>query len=124
MAGPIVAPWPGWFGCDANGQNCWAGNVQGGTFWAFDAEGLTWDNFGQPLLVLLYVDFIGTMAFLYAAADLSGLIDPKTPDNFPGCYAAFMADAVGTFVGGFLGTSSVTTYASPWLESTRAVARA
>ena len=110
MAGPIVPAWPGWFGCDANGQNCWSGNVQGGTFWAFDTEGLTWDNFGQPLLVLLYVDFIGTMAFLYAAADLSGLIDPKTPDNFPGCYAAFMADAVGTFLGGFLGTSSVTTY--------------
>jgi len=50
------------------------------------------------------------MGFLYAAADLSGLVDPAKPDNFPGCYQAFMADAVGTFVGGILGTSSVTTY--------------
>ena len=50
------------------------------------------------------------MGFLYAAADLSGLVDPAKPETFPGCYAAFMADAVGTFVGGFLGTSSVTTY--------------
>ncbi|CAE7456186.1 AZG1 [Symbiodinium natans] len=50
------------------------------------------------------------MGFLYAAADLSGLVDPSKPETFPGCFAAFMADAVGTFVGGFLGTSSVTTY--------------
>ena len=48
--------------------------------------------------------------FLYAAADLTGLVDPDNPDNFQGCYAAFMADAVGTCVGGLLGTSSVTTY--------------
>merc|ERR1719387_2630225 len=50
------------------------------------------------------------MGFLYAAADLSGLVDPAHPEDFPGCYAAFMADAVGTFLGGFLGTRSVTTY--------------
>ena len=67
-------------------------------------------QFPLRLLTLLYIDFIGTMGFLYAAADLSGLVDPEKPETFPGCYAAFMADAVGTFVGGFLGTSSVTTY--------------
>lgn len=110
LAKGIEPPFPGWFGCDANGANCWAGNVGGGTFWAFDFENLTVQNFFVPLLVLLYVDFIGTMAFLYAAADLSGMIDPAKPDDFPGCYAAFMADAIGTCVGGLLGTSSVTTY--------------
>jgi len=110
-AGEIVAPYPDpVFGCDAEGKHCKAGDVTGGTIWAFDFEDLTYDNFVAPLLILLYVDFIGTMAFLYAAADLSGLIDPAVPDDFPGCYAAFMADAVGTFIGGLLGTSSVTTY--------------
>lgn len=50
------------------------------------------------------------MGFLYAAAECAGLMDPKKPDTFPGCYAAFWADAIGTFVGGLFGTSSVTTY--------------
>ena len=115
-AGPIVAPYPGWFACSTEGGSgaettfCFAGNVQGGTIWAFDFEGMTFENFVRPLLTLLYVDFLGTMAFLYSAADLSGMIDPAKPHDFEGCYAAFMADAVGTFVGGFLGTSSVTTY--------------
>ena len=61
---------------------------------AWDTSDLDWDGFWNPLLTLLYVDFIGTMGFLYAAADLSGLIDPAHPETFPGCYAAFMADAV------------------------------
>ena len=51
---------------------------------------------GFPLITLLFLDFIGTAMFLYAAADLTGLVDPEKPDNFQGCYAAFMADAVGT----------------------------
>ncbi|CAE7344030.1 AZG1 [Symbiodinium sp. CCMP2456] len=111
MAGDLVAPFDGWYGCDANGQNCVAGDVSGGTILAWDTSGFSdWQGFWNPLLTLLYIDFIGTMGFLYAAADLSGLVDPKKPETFPGCYAAFMADAVGTFVGGFLGTSSVTTY--------------
>ncbi|CAE7944230.1 AZG1, partial [Symbiodinium sp. KB8] len=106
----LVAPFDGWYGCDANGD-CFAGDVSGGTILAWDTSGFSdWQGFWNPLLTLLYIDFIGTMGFLYAAADLSGLVDPKKPETFPGCYAAFMADAVGTFVGGFLGTSSVTTY--------------
>eukprot|EP00746_Dinoflagellata_sp_MGD_P154239 gnl/MRDRNA2_/MRDRNA2_84715_c1_seq1.p1 gnl/MRDRNA2_/MRDRNA2_84715_c1~~gnl/MRDRNA2_/MRDRNA2_84715_c1_seq1.p1 ORF type:complete len:731 (+),score=131.02 gnl/MRDRNA2_/MRDRNA2_84715_c1_seq1:279-2195(+) len=113
-AGDIVEPWPGFFGCNYNDAGellgCWAGDIDGGTIMAFDTEDLNWENFGKPLLTLFYVDFLGTMGFLYAAADLSGLIDPANPDTFPGCYAAFMADAVGTAFGGFLGTSSVTTY--------------
>jgi len=112
-AGDIIAPYPGWFGCstDANGtETCTSGDVSGGTVAAFDTEGLTMENFGIPLLVLLYVDFIGTLAFLYAAADRLGVIDPANPGMFEGCYAAFWADAVGTFIGGILGTSSVTTY--------------
>ena len=110
MAGDLVAPFDGWYGCDANGD-CFAGDVSGGTILAWDTSGFSdWQGFWNPLLTLLYIDFIGTMGFLYAAADLSGLVDPKKPETFPGCYAAFMADAVGTFVGGFLGTSSVTTY--------------
>mmetsp|Transcript_15640 Transcript_15640/g.36908 ORF Transcript_15640/g.36908 Transcript_15640/m.36908 type:complete len:739 (-) Transcript_15640:318-2534(-) len=111
VAGPLVAPFSGWGGCDADGNNCVNGDVSGGTILAWDTSGFgDWQGFWNPLLTLLYIDFIGTMGFLYAAADLSGLVDPKKPETFPGCYAAFMADAVGTFVGGFLGTSSVTTY--------------
>ncbi|KAL9138944.1 Permease GhxP/GhxQ family [Amphidinium carterae] len=109
-AGDLQAPFTGWDGCDANGENCETGDVAGGTIMAWDTSDLDWMGFWNPLLTLLYVDFIGTMGFLYAAADLSGLVDPAKPETFPGCYAAFMADAVGTFVGGFLGTSSVTTY--------------
>ena len=109
-AGDLKAPFPGWPGCDTDGNNCENGDVDGGTILAWDLEDLDWANFGNPLVTLLYVDFIGTMGFLYSAADLSGLVDPAHPETFPGCYAAFMADAVGTFVGGFLGTSSVTTY--------------
>lgn len=113
-AGDIVEPYPGFFGCvygdDGSLIECWAGDIDGGTILAFDTEELTYDNFWKPLLILLYVDFLGTMGFLYAAADLSGLVDPEKPDTFPGCYAAFMADAIGTCLGGFLGTSSVTTY--------------
>eukprot|EP00439_Symbiodinium_sp_Y106_P086055 s14_g31.t1 len=111
VAGPLVAPFSGWGGCDADGTNCLNGDVSGGTILAWDTSGFgDWQGFWNPLLTLLYIDFIGTMGFLYAAADLSGLVDPEKPETFPGCYAAFMADAVGTFVGGFLGTSSVTTY--------------
>jgi len=110
MAGDIVPPYPGWFGCDGNGTNCFAGDIAGGTAFAFDTEGLSFANFGIPLIILLYVDFLGTLGFLYAAADCSGLIDPANPGTFEGCYAAFWADAIGTFVGGLLGTSSVTTY--------------
>jgi len=80
-AGDIVAPWPGWFGCSTNEEGvetCTSGDVEGGTIWAFDTDDLDMSNFGVPLLVLLYVDFLGTMGFLYAAADCSGLIDPKT----------------------------------------------
>lgn len=110
----ITEPYPGFEGCtyDVNGtlEGCFAGDVAGGTIWAFDTEDLTWSNFGVPLITLLYVDFLGTMGFLYAAADLSGLVDPAHPETFPGCYAAFFADAFGTFLGGILGTSSVTTY--------------
>ncbi|CAE7232642.1 AZG1 [Symbiodinium natans] len=110
-AGPLVPPFSGWAGCDANGTNCVSGDVSGGTILAWDTDGFgDWAGFWNPLLTLLYIDFIGTMGFLYAAADLSGLVDPSKPETFPGCFAAFMADAVGTFVGGFLGTSSVTTY--------------
>jgi hypothetical protein len=115
VAGDIVSPWPGWFGCPeatpgVENSGCFAGDIAGGTIAAFDTEDLTMDNFGRPLITLLFLDFIGTAMFLYAAADLTGLVDPEKPDNFQGCYAAFMADAVGTFFGGLMGTSSVTTY--------------
>jgi len=104
-----VAPWFGAFGCGDAGSKCWAGDIPGGTFLAWAYNDLTFNNFGAPLLVLLYIDFIGTMAFLYSAADLCGLMNEKG-DNFPGCYGAFMADGIGTMLGGLLGTSSLTTY--------------
>ena len=105
LAGDIIAPWYGWFACDKDSydagpppwsKGCFAGDIAGGTIAAFDTEDLTMDNFGRPLITLLFLDFIGTAMFLYAAADLTGLVDPEKPDNFQGCYAAFMADAVGT----------------------------
>ncbi|CAE7892514.1 AZG1, partial [Symbiodinium sp. KB8] len=91
IAGPLVAPFSGWGGCDENGANCVNGDVSGGTILAWDTSGFgDWQGFWNPLLTLLYIDFIGTMGFLYAAADLSGLVDPEKPETF-------MADAVGTF---------------------------
>uniref|UniRef100_A0A7S4SEV0 Uncharacterized protein n=1 Tax=Alexandrium monilatum TaxID=311494 RepID=A0A7S4SEV0_9DINO len=115
LAGDLVEPFPGFneaFCRNEEGgidEQC-AGNVDGGTLFAFDASDLTMENFWAPLLWFLYVDFLGSLGLLYAAADLSGLIDPAEPHNFPGAYGAFMADSIGTLVGGFLGTSPVTTY--------------
>merc|ERR1719222_140780 len=105
-AGGIIAPYPGWFGCNASmgefpdyGGSCTAGDIEGGTIWAFEMDDLTWENFWLPLLVLLYVDFLGTVGFVYAAADRLGVIDPASPHTFEGCYGAFWADAIGTFIG-------------------------
>ena len=107
---PRVAPFDASYGWDAN-SDCFAGDMSGGTILAWETSGFSdWQGFWNPLLTLVYIGFSGTMGFLYAAADLSGLVEPKKPETFPGCYAAFMADADGTFVGGFLGASSVTTY--------------
>ncbi|EOD39349.1 hypothetical protein EMIHUDRAFT_223534 [Emiliania huxleyi CCMP1516] len=82
LAGAIVSAWPGWFGCSATNSSaelpgglctadgeepsasrlcreagdcsCLAGNVDGGTVWAFDTSDLDMQNFGIPLLVLLH----------------------------------------------------------------------
>eukprot|EP00401_Gymnodinium_catenatum_P036138 CAMPEP_0117477096 /NCGR_PEP_ID=MMETSP0784-20121206/10648_1 /TAXON_ID=39447 /ORGANISM="" /LENGTH=759 /DNA_ID=CAMNT_0005271391 /DNA_START=44 /DNA_END=2323 /DNA_ORIENTATION=- len=109
-AGGLISPYPGFWGCEP-GSECRAGDIAGGTVFAFDASNLTWDNFGVPMLTFLYMDFLGTMGVLYAAAGLTDLTDDSRPGHFPGSYAAFMADAVGTLLGGLLGTTPVTTYA-------------
>ena len=74
MAGNLVPPFSGWDGCDTNGTNCKNGDVSGGTIlaWEVPEDFFDWNGFWNPLLTLLYIDFIGTMGFLYAAADLSG----------------------------------------------------
>lgn len=114
LAGDIVEPYPGFFGCDYGPNQtllgCWAGDVDGGSIWAFDTDGLTFANFWSPFITLLWIDFVGNAGFLYSIADLCGLVNPERPDNFPGCYAAFMSDAIGTVIGGILGTSSLTSY--------------
>ena len=55
--------------------------LQKGTILAWDTSDLDWDGFWNPLLTLLYVDFIGTMGFLYAAADPQWPYRPSTPGD-------------------------------------------
>ncbi|CAE7705192.1 AZG1, partial [Symbiodinium microadriaticum] len=49
VAGPLVAPFSGWGGCDENGANCVNGDVSGGTILAWDTSGFgDWQGFWNP----------------------------------------------------------------------------
>lgn len=66
--------------------------------------------FGFALIVFtfFFVDFFDTAGTLIGTSQLGGFLDKK--GNLPEIEKPLMADAIGTTVGGILGTSTVTTY--------------
>jgi AGZA family xanthine/uracil permease-like MFS transporter len=82
-----------------------------GRFLAFDM------NYYIVVFTLLFMDLFDTLGTLIGAATSAGMADPKT-GRIHGLNKALMADAVGTTVGAFCGTSIVTTY----VESTTGIA--
>ena len=73
-------------------------------------------NYYIVVFTLLFMDLFDTLGTLIGAATGAGMTDPKT-GRIHGLNRALMADAVGTTVGAFCGTSTVTTY----LESTTGI---
>ena len=67
-----------------------------------------WTDFLVVLLVFLFVDFFDTAGSLTGLGVRAGLMNEK--GELPRVNRAFLADAIGTTAGGFLGTSTVTTY--------------
>lgn len=74
-------------------------------------------NYYIVIFALLFMDVFDTLGTLIGTATSAGMADPKT-GHIHGLNRALMADAVGTTVGAFCGTSIVTTY----VESTTGVA--
>ena len=60
------------------------------------------------LFTFLFVDMFDTVGTLVGVSSKSGMLDEK--GNVPRVKQALFADAIGTFVGAMLGTSTVTTY--------------
>lgn len=67
-----------------------------------------WTDFVVVLIVLLFVDFFDTAGSLTGLGVRAGLM--TADGELPRANRAFTADAIGTTVGGVLGTSTVTTY--------------
>ena len=79
---------------------------------------LTFDvNYYIIVFTMLFMDLFDTLGTLIGASAGAGMVDPKT-GRIHGLNHALMADAVGTTVGAFCGTSIVTTY----VESTTGIA--
>jgi AGZA family xanthine/uracil permease-like MFS transporter len=70
-----------------------------------DIEAFT---FALVVFTFFFVDFFDTAGTLTGVAQIAGFLDRD--GNLPGIDRPLMADAVGTTVGGMLGTSTVTTY--------------
>ncbi|SEN63092.1 putative MFS transporter, AGZA family, xanthine/uracil permease [Halorientalis persicus] len=68
------------------------------------------DAFAFSLVVFtfFFVDFFDTAGTLTGVSQVAGFLDDK--GNLPEIEKPLMADAIGTTVGGILGTSTVTTY--------------
>ncbi|WP_435127466.1 NCS2 family permease [Halobaculum sp. D14] len=68
------------------------------------------DAFGFALIVFtfFFVDFFDTAGTLTGVSQIAGFLDED--GNLPDIDKPLMADAIGTTVGGMLGTSTVTTY--------------
>jgi AGZA family xanthine/uracil permease-like MFS transporter len=68
------------------------------------------EAFGFALVVFtfFFVDFFDTAGTLTGVSQIAGFLDEE--GNLPDIDRPLMADAVGTTVGGMLGTSTVTTY--------------
>lgn len=60
------------------------------------------------LVIMLYVDVLGTTGTLYTMAELSGFVDEH--GSFEGEYPAYMVDAGSTIIGAALGVSPIATY--------------
>jgi len=60
------------------------------------------------LFTFLFVDMFDTVGTLVGVSSKSGMLDEE--GNVPRVKQALFADAIGTFVGAILGTSTVTTY--------------
>ena len=79
-------------------------------FLAFDID------FYIVVFTLLFMDLFDTIGTLIGAATGAGMVDKKT-GKIHNLNKALMADAIGTTVGAFCGTSTVTTY----VESTTGI---
>ena len=68
------------------------------------------DAFAFALVVFtfFFVDFFDTAGTLTGVSQVAGFLDED--GNLPGIEKPLMADAIGTTVGGMIGTSTVTTY--------------
>jgi AGZA family xanthine/uracil permease-like MFS transporter len=65
-------------------------------------------SFALVVFTFFFVDFFDTAGTLVGVSQIAGFLDEE--GNLPGVDRPLMADAVGTTVGGMLGTSTVTTY--------------
>jgi len=72
-------------------------------------------TFALIVFTFFFVDFFDTAGTLTGVGQIAGFLDDE--GNFPDMDEPLMADAVGTTLGGILGTSTVTTY----LESSTGV---
>jgi AGZA family xanthine/uracil permease-like MFS transporter len=70
-----------------------------------DVEAL---SFALVVFTFFFVDFFDTAGTLTGVSQIAGFLDEE--GNLPDMDRPLMADAVGTTVGGILGTSTVTTY--------------
>ncbi|WP_435067381.1 NCS2 family permease [Haloplanus sp. C73] len=70
-----------------------------------DIEAFT---FALVVFTFFFVDFFDTAGTLTGVAQIAGFLDDE--GNLPDIDKPLMADAVGTTIGGMLGTSTVTTY--------------
>jgi len=89
-------------------------NTVGACFKGFD-EIFTNHNTFIAIFSLLFVDFFDTAGTLLGVANRAGMVDEE--GNLPGVEKALLSDAIGTVVGAFLGTSTVTSF----VESTSGV---
>src|SRR6056297_887835 len=70
-----------------------------------DVEAL---SFALIVFTFFFVDFFDTAGTLTGVSQIAGFLDEN--GDLPGIEKPLMADAIGTTVGGMLGTSTVTTY--------------
>jgi AGZA family xanthine/uracil permease-like MFS transporter len=104
--------YPGWGAPDFTGF----GSLIGQCFGAEAFANFNVMDFIVIMFSFLFVDIFDTLGTLVGVASKSNMLDEK--GRLPGIKGALLADAVGTTVGAFLGTSTVTTF----VESSAGVA--
>jgi len=78
------------------------------TFWQFDFRGALNPIYILPMISLLFTDLFDSVATFVGAAEAGGFIEKDGQPKNVG--KAMVADSLGTFMSGLLGTSSSTTY--------------